>query len=60
MLYETNKIRHNHIIRIKELIDLLNNIPMKNLNGYQNVSDIISYLIDYKELIENELNKNVE
>lgn len=57
MLYYSNEARKSHQKRIQELIDVLSTKSMDYLGGYQNVSDIIKYLNDYKNLIEKEIDK---
>lgn len=57
MLYYSNEARKSHKKRIQELVELISTTPMNCLGGHQNVSDIIKYLNDYKQLIEKEINK---
>ena len=58
MLYYSNEARISHIKRITELIKVIDNIPVDSVGGYQNVCDIIKYLIGYRTLILKELEEN--
>ena len=51
MLYYSNEARISHIKRITELIKVIDNISVDSVGGYQNVCDIIKYLIGYRTLI---------
>ena len=55
MLYYSNEARISHIKRITELIEVIDNIPVDSIGGYQNVCDITKYLVGYRTLILKEL-----
>ena len=55
MLYYSNEARQSHINRITELVNIINSVPVDTLGGYQNVSDIVKYLNQYKFAIEKEM-----
>ena len=55
MLYYSNEARKSHIERITELIEVIDNVPADTLGGYENVSDIHKYLVQYREAIQKEL-----
>ena len=55
MLYYSNEARQSHINRITELVNVINSIPVDTLGGYQNVSDIVKYLNEYRTVITKEM-----
>lgn len=58
MLYYSNEARQSHINRITELVNIINSVPVDTLGGYQNVSDIVKYLNEYRTVINKEMKES--
>ena len=59
MLYYSNEARISHIKRITELISVINATPTNNVGGTQNVTDIIKYLNEFRNIIQKELEERI-
>ena len=58
MLYYSNEARQSHINRITELVNIINSVPVDTLGGYQNVSNIVKYLNEYRTVINKEMKES--
>lgn len=58
MLYYSTEARQSHINRITELVNIINSVPVDTLGGYQNVSDIVKYLNEYRTVINKEMKES--